>query len=185
VEGEANSAQGSVELRFRSSGDVAAVFHVRSGDGETGPWTYTVDAGDGVSDTFGNNAAPAYDLSVFGPNGFLRTFVNGLTAGSPILTVKSNYDRRSGGIELEIRNHGSNVEKVTILDAYSGDTTTHWVPPHDTYSHFRDLNKTYGWYDFTVQVESAASFQRRLAGHVETGRDSITDPAIAATLPLV
>jgi phospholipase C len=185
VNGEASSAQGSVDLRFRNSGDVAAVFQVRSGDGKTGPWTYTVGAGSEVSDTFGNNAAPAYDLTVFGPNGFLRTFVNGLTAGSPNLTVQSNYDRRSGGIELEISNRGSNVEKVTIIDAYSGETTTHWVPPHETYSHSSELRKTHGWYDFTVQVESAASFQRRLAGHVETGRDSMTDPAIAATLPLV
>jgi len=41
-----------------------------------------------------------------------------------------------------------------------------------------ELHKSFGWYDFTVQVGSDASFERQLAGHVETGRDSMTDPAI-------
>jgi len=42
------------------------------------------------------------------------------------------------------------------------------------------LHKTFGWYDFTVTVESDASFRRQLAGHVEAGKDSMTDPAIGA-----
>jgi len=35
----------------------------------------------------------------------------------------------------------------------------------------------------TVRVDSDASFQRQLAGHVETGKSSVTDPAIAAPVP--
>jgi phospholipase C len=31
-----------------------------------------------------------------------------------------------------------------------------------------------------VTVESNLTFERRLAGHVETGRDSMSDPAIGA-----
>ncbi|WP_082119644.1 phospholipase domain-containing protein [Saccharothrix sp. ST-888] len=34
-----------------------------------------------------------------------------------------------------------------------------------------------GWYDLTVTADSSDGFLRRLAGHLENGSDSITDPA--------
>jgi phospholipase C len=45
------------------------------------------------------------------------------------------------------------------------------------------LHKSFGWYDLKVRVDSDASFQRQLAGHVETGKPSVSDPAIGAALP--
>lgn len=41
-----------------------------------------------------------------------------------------------------------------------------------------DLNKTGMWYDFTVK-SNCLSFERRLMGRMETGKESITDPAMA------
>jgi phospholipase C len=35
------------------------------------------------------------------------------------------------------------------------------------------------WYDFTVRVLGLPDYARRCAGHVETGRDSYSDPAFA------
>ena len=35
-----------------------------------------------------------------------------------------------------------------------------------------------GWYDMSVTVAAESGYLRRLAGHVETGRPSITDPMI-------
>jgi len=37
---------------------------------------------------------------------------------------------------------------------------------------------TGGWYDFTV---AAAAFERRFAGRLETGQDSVSDPAMGMT----
>ena len=180
VNGEANISQGNFELRFRNSGRAGAVFQVRFGDGQTGPRTYTVGAGDETSDAFGGSGAPSYDLSVFGPNGFLRAFAGSVLNGSANLTVKAIYDKDSEGIVLEIHNHGSSAEKVIIADAYTGKTMTHHVQAHSSFTQYSELHKSFGWYDFTIQVDSEASFRRQLAGHVETGRDSVTDPAIGA-----
>jgi phospholipase C len=179
VTGEVNSLQGAIELHFRNSGRAGAFFQVRFGDGQTGPRAYTVGAGDETSDTFGASGN-SYDLSVFGPNGFLRTFAGDLAAGSANLTVRTIRDKDSEGIALEIHNQSSSAEKVKIVEAYSGKTTTHQLQPHSTFTHYSELHKSFGWYDFTVEADSDASFQRRLAGHVETGRDSVTDPAIGA-----
>jgi len=184
VDGQANASQGTVQLSFRNSGKAAAVFQVRSGDGQTGPWTYTVGAGDETSDTFGTSANTSYDLSVFGPNGFLRTFAGSFAAGGANLNVKAMYFEQVEGISLMIQNESSSSENVSIADAYSGKTTTHRLQPHATFQFFAQLQRSFGWYDLTVTVDSDASFRRRLAGHVETGRDSVTDPAIGAGVPL-
>lgn len=43
---------------------------------------------------------------------------------------------------------------------------------------FWNLDSTGFWYDFVVTCDSDSSFRRRLAGRVETGRHSVTDPGM-------
>ena len=183
VDGEVSASNGGVHLFFRNTGKAGAAFHVRSGDGKTGPWTYTVAAGDKTSDNFGTTGATSYDYSVFGPNGFLRRFAGGIGAGSANLTVNAIYDGDSESIGLAIRNHGSSPEKVSIFDAYSGKTHTRVLQPNDSATYVDQLHKSFGWYDITVRVDSDASFERQLAGHVESGKPSVSDPAIGAAVP--
>jgi len=180
VEGEAS--QGVVRLVFRNTGKAGAVFQVRSGNGQSGPWTYTVGAGDETSDTFGTRGASSFDLAVSGPNGFLRTFAGGLAANSANFTVRAIYDRESDGVALIIRNHGSNTEKVSIVDAYSGKTHSRVVHPLDSATFVSELHESFGWYDLTLTIDSDPKFRRQLAGHVETGKPSVSDPAIGAAL---
>jgi phospholipase C len=45
----------------------------------------------------------------------------------------------------------------------------------------KDVN---GWYDLIVTVAGDPTFKYRLVGHVETGRDSISDPAIGGLVTL-
>jgi phospholipase C len=176
VSGEV-SASGAIELFFRNTGKAGAVFQVRSDDGVTGPWTYTVGAGDETSDIFARGAG-SYDLSVNGPNGFLRTFAGSFGTGSANLTVDAILDRGSEVIALVIRNLGSSAEKLSILDAYSGKIHTRVLHPQNSATFVNPSKEFFGWYDLTVRVESDAGFRRQLAGHVETGRPSMTDPAI-------
>jgi phospholipase C len=183
VDGEVSASHGGVKLSFRNSGKAGAFFQVRSGDGQTGPWAYTVGAGDKTSDSFGTSGATSYDFSVLGPNGFLRTFAGGLGEDSANLTVNAIHDEDSEGIALAIRNHGSSAEKVSIFDAYSGKTHTRMLDPHDSATYVNHLHKSFGWYDITVRIDSDASFKRQLAGHVESGRPSVSDPAIGTTMP--
>jgi phospholipase C len=41
-----------------------------------------------------------------------------------------------------------------------------------------NLRTTGLWYDFVVTSDSDSSFYRRVAGHVETGRTSVSDPGM-------
>jgi phospholipase C len=42
-----------------------------------------------------------------------------------------------------------------------------------------NLHKTGQWYDFVVTSDSDSGFYRRFAGHVESGRASVSDPGMA------
>jgi hypothetical protein len=60
---------------------------------------------------------------------------------------------------------------------------TRLLYPHDGANFVSLLHKSFGRYDLTVPVDSDASFPRQLQGHVETGRHSMSDPAIGAATP--
>ena len=46
------------------------------------------------------------------------------------------------------------------------------------------LDQFYGWYDLIVTVAGDPTFKYRLAGHVETGEDSFSDPALGGLVTL-
>jgi phospholipase C len=182
VRGEANLAEGTVQIHFENSGRSGAVFQVRSGAGQDGPWTYTVGANAHTFDTWtpGQNA---YDLSVYGPNGFFRAFKGSLADDDNAnLAVKATYDASVDcpGITLDIRNQGNAACKVRVSDAYGKQMIAHVVAPGRTFTWHWSLEASFGWYDLTIEVDSDASFRQQLAGHVETGADSKSDPAIGA-----
>jgi phospholipase C len=52
------------------------------------------------------------------------------------------------------------------------------LPHGETLTSYFALKSLYGWYDLVITADTDAGFGQRLAGHVETGKDSATDPAI-------
>jgi phospholipase C len=185
VVGEVDFSDGTVKVYFGNTGRSAAVFQVRSGDGQNGPWTYTVASHAYLSDawTFGADGPSTYDLSVYGPNGFLRAF-RGSVSGpdSANLTVVSAYERspERPGITLDIHNRGTAIARVRISDAYGAPPVSASIQPGRSLVWHWSLEASFGWYDLTIDVESDSSFNRQLAGHVETGDDSASDPALGA-----
>jgi phospholipase C len=59
--------------------------------------------------------------------------------------------------------------------AYSRRTGITLIGERDEWKRHFPLAGSFGWYDFTIQVDGDASFIRQVAGHVETGDDSVTD----------
>ncbi len=69
---------------------------------------------------------------------------------------------------------------MRVADAYTNETLKQKLKPNETLENGWYLDRSHGWYDLTVTTESDSSFQYQFAGHVETGSDSVTDPAIAS-----
>ncbi|MFD5700523.1 phospholipase domain-containing protein, partial [Streptomyces lasiicapitis] len=178
VDGLATPADGKFKLTF-GGGDAAGVcFHVRSGNRTDGPWTYTTEAAKTLSDAWNSAySGGSHDLTVFGPNGFLRTFKNPGKKAGPEVTAR--HDKASGNLKLTLTNAGAAACDLTVTNAYGGAKQTFKVKPGVSVQHTVDLRASKRWYDLTVVSDTDAGFLRRLAGHVENGLAGVSDPAIA------
>jgi phospholipase C len=147
VRATADFSSGVVTIHFGNSGKVAAVYQVYSGDGASGPWTYTVAQDTKIFDRWRvtANGQTEYDLSVFGPNAFLRVF-KGSISGSGKANLRSSvtYDTRNNGVLLGIDNHGDAVFKVRVFNSYTNEMTEHTLKPNGELSEFWSLHSSYG-----------------------------------------
>jgi phospholipase C len=184
VHGSVNASKSSVSLTFFNTGHATVVFQVRSGNPADPVRFYTVEPGKKLADKW--NVASTYQLSVYGPNGFLRYFNGSVGSGGAALDVRSNYDRRddSGSIEWRITNVAAKQAEVSVLDAYTGESRTRMLQPHERFEDELSLDQFHGWYDLIITVAGDPTFKYRLAGHVETGKDSFSDPALGGLVTL-
>jgi phospholipase C len=178
---------GRVRLQFNNTGAKGAVFHVYDKRHlDRIPRRYTVEADKSLSDDAWETLVAdggLYDLWVCSTNGFLRTFKGdaGIQGARPELCVRLHPRRME--IEAALSNDGTQPVTVTIVaNAYRLRHQDHQssfvVAPHGTVERTWSLDFTGGWYDFTV---TAGAFERRFAGRMETGKDSVSDPAMGMT----
>jgi phospholipase C len=167
---------------FLNTGAQTACFQVRSASPTQAPRTYTVSPNDTLTDTweFAADGAAAYDLSVYGPNGFYRHY----RGGAPELSasnVESGvvYDVSANSITLVVRNAGKLPAVVLVEHLYNGQYEAHELASGAMFETVLPLALTHGWYDMVLTVDTDPTFQQQIAGHLETGKASITDPALA------
>jgi phospholipase C len=175
------SAARSIATTDAGTSAALPCFQVRSGNSSDGPWTYTVEAGQSLSDAWNvarTNQA-RYDFSVYGPNGFLRTFRGSASPHAKAkLDIDCRYDIDEYDLVLVITNRGPIACRVGVENAYNDDSDGRALRPGQSFYKRFSLRSSFGWYDAVVEVNTERNFLRRLAGHVENGRDSASDPAI-------
>ncbi len=173
------SSDGHLRIDFASHGRAGANFYVTSATRSDGPWTYTVEAGRQLSGDW--SVAPdgqgAYEFAVHGPNGFQRQLRGQLTGGE--VEVSARHDGDGEQVRLVLSNPGATAVRVHVADGYGGEQpATYRLRPGASAVHTAHLRRSHGWYDLSVTCDRDAAFLRQLAGHVETGRTSTSDPAI-------
>lgn len=144
--------------------------------------TYAVKPDDGLRESFDLDmfSDGRYDIAILGPNGFFREFKGG--HDDPEIEVSCSYERDgkglSGNVQVSLTNKGKKAYPVEIVDSsYGSKPVRKTIAPGEKMDAVAfELSKQHGWYDLTVRVDGAAGFQRRYAGHVETGQPSFTDP---------
>lgn len=195
VHGDVSARDNHLTLQFVNTGKVGAHFYVYAPNRSDGPWRYTVEAGKSLSETFDLSVTGgAYHFMVYGPNGFVRQF-NGLALGSATsaarghvwglghIALQVEYDNREGSVILRLCNTGGGVARLFVTDnAYGARSRSLELPPGAMTAVPWDLSDSHHWYDLSVTDRDESSFLRRVAGHVETGHHTLTDPA--ATTPI-
>ncbi|MFF7205723.1 phosphocholine-specific phospholipase C [Streptomyces sp. NPDC008141] len=123
-------------------------------------------------------AGDAYRFTITGPNGFRREFA-GTAAGSAALTTQVDHHDRD--LHLVLRNEGSRPVTFTVrplayvdeadLDDWTRSLT---VKPGRSRTVVHSAADAHGWYDIEVTADREPAFRRRLTGHVENGRASVS-----------
>lgn len=185
VSSRTRERQGVVRLVFANGGEAGAVFHVYDKlHLDRLPRRYAVEAGEKLDDDWDTFAdAGKYDLWVLGPNGFHRHFkgdLNQARAGNaPQPEVRVGYHARQGDLHLKLRNDGGRDCVFTVTaKAYRDDGP--WklkVKGGEDVEKRWNLDASGQWYDFEITCDADPSYLRRIAGRIETGRHSVSDPA--------
>ncbi len=164
----------------RSAG---APFNVYARNGKTmRVATFTVKAGDALHEEIPLSRFEdgKYRIDVHGPNGFYRSFTG--DAKAPKVKVSAAYELNgstlTGNVLVNLENADANAVTVTVADnSYGTAMVARSIAVGQKKSVALNLQKSHGWYDFTVRVEgSSTDDAAHFAGHVETGRSSFTDP---------
>ncbi|BFU44793.1 phosphocholine-specific phospholipase C [Krasilnikovia sp. MM14-A1004] len=163
-------------VTMRNTGAAAAVLHARCADPAHAPRSYTVQPDAELAGTW--PAAAGYDVSVHGPNGFFRSFRSGPAGAAVEITMDCDAD--ADRVALRFRNPGAHPLRLSVRDAYRSGRTTVTVDGGATATRQWTVARTRGWYD--LEVTAAGGLTQRYAGHLENGRDSITDPAMGGLL---
>ncbi|TDO47108.1 phospholipase C [Kribbella sp. VKM Ac-2571] len=164
-------ADSKYRLTFSSGPRAGAQFLVTSANRTDGPWTYTTEAGKTVADSWNPiYSAGVTDLTVHGPNGFLRTFKGKPATG---LELTAGENAATGNVVLTLTS--DTARRITITNTYAGTAQNLDLPKGTT---TRTITTTNGWYDVSISTATDTTYLRRLAGHVETGTPSLSDPAI-------
>ncbi|MFH8836297.1 phosphocholine-specific phospholipase C [Streptomyces sp. NPDC017868] len=176
VDGSADTTAGTYRLAFSGGPAAGAQFYVTSANRTDAPWTYTAEAGKSIADTWNTKYSKGVtDLTVHGPNGFLRRFRSpGKTA---VPEVSARHNASTGTLDLTFTNAGTTAT-VTVTDAYGNSPTTLSVAKGATVTHTVTPTAGHRWYDVTITTPSSADYLRRLAGHIETGAPDVSDPGI-------
>ncbi len=123
----------------------------------------------------------SYDLTIVGPNRFLRHFTGDVHATGRTAQVEASHVGDESGsrpkLVLELTNTGSRPATFTVAAQHYSDARpkTYHVPAHGSVQHrVNPLASAHGWYDLSVTLAGDDSWSRRYTGHLENGSDSIT-----------
>lgn len=164
-----------IVLSFRNDGAMGAVFHVYDKRHlERIPRRYTVEAGKQLHDDWRTDEG-SYDLWILGPNGFVRAVAGHVTQASVLAQLVPEPAARTVAIRLtsadRVRRNVTLRSTVYVPRVRQSIVLT----PGHTKTVRWDVSQSGNWYDLTVE---SPGFLRQFAGRLETGRDSVSDPAM-------
>ncbi len=189
---EGKELEGKFEITFKvgnqmfgnqSSGSPFVVYFRENGEVKTR--NYALKAGDTISDIWILNSEKC-EFEVYGPNGFYRSFkVNPEAKNfeSKLWYKEDAKGKFNGNIELEIKNISPKTIQLEIEDlAYKTGQKSITLSKNESKKVLIDLSKSHAWYDFMLKAKGSKDEGWHYAGHVETGKESFTDPQMGGVL---
>ncbi|WP_286861374.1 MULTISPECIES: phosphocholine-specific phospholipase C [Sphingobacterium] len=149
-------------------------------------WNFAVKAGDRLSYQWDLNKFEGgeYAFELHGPNGFYRRFAGHKDAPALVATVspefKSLTKAPSGKLLLTLKNLDVKTVQVEVKSLnYQTYRATKEIEAGKELALILDVAEQGNWYDFTIMGLGGANFGLQLAGRLETGTETTTDPLLA------
>lgn len=171
VDSRVDSRARTLSLSLQNTGEQGAVLHVYDALHLSEiPRRYTVEAGKALQDSW--SVLERYQLWVLGPNGYHRSFHGDLKVLQPELLVTT----ASHQLQLSLSNPSEHAVSISI-DRCPYTQQGPWtlsVPARGEVRQVFACQSSGGWYDLTLR--SDGGWLRRVAGRLENGQHSISDP---------
>ncbi|MFG2829558.1 phosphocholine-specific phospholipase C [Streptomyces sp. NPDC048434] len=118
----------------------------------------------------------AYRFTVTGPNGFRREFAGTGRGAAAAVRISTRIDAGRQELHLTVTNHSRTGLTFTLepLAYADGAPRTLKVKAGGIRTVGHPAGDAHGWYDLGLSVAEDPSFHRRLMGHVENGKESVT-----------
>ncbi|MEV5606013.1 phosphocholine-specific phospholipase C [Streptomyces sp. NPDC052299] len=120
----------------------------------------------------------SYRFTVTGPNGFRREFEGPAEGGAE---AAGRVDGRDRDLHLTLSNNGRRTLTFLVRPLGYADeadlkdwTRRVTVKPGRSRTVVHSAADAHGWYDLAVTAEGESGFRRRLMGHIENGRASVS-----------
>jgi phospholipase C len=178
VNGRLSLDKKSFEIEFANDDSVfgkataGAPFNVYTVGENLRTRAYGVKPGDKLSDSWSLEEG-RYHLRVYGPNGFYREFLG--DAADPAVDMVFDYEGGAG--RLKLKNSGGACTVEIVDRSYGAVYPAKRLGVGEKATVLLPLS--HGWYDVSVRVKGKDGFEKRYAGRVETGKDGVSDPAMA------
>jgi phospholipase C len=201
IEDSVSSDGKSITLKMKNVGTLGVVFHVydyATSNGETmaPPKKYTIEAGKELDDVWESvNGTATFNLGLYGPNGFVRMYKgNGIAATGPTIAMKEDAE---GQNLVFVASPNSNNNNGCTFSTAIKDNAYNFGGPWKLDANKLSLQQAISiassgnWYDFTVETTSmcgndaTVTFAKTYMGKMETGKQTITDPAMAGKSKLI
>ena len=190
------AADGTVTITMANKGTGTGAFLVHDNrQPYNAPRKFTVEGGKTLSDTWASTLNK-YNISLYGPNGFVRKFTGELPAAAGVASVRLEYLEAEDAVRVAVAAPAASAACTFVVTDNAYNLGGPWslavagvegagsVPV----SHVVDLSSVGNWYDLTVSASvecGMGRFERRFMGHMENGKDSITGVCTAALPPRV
>jgi phospholipase C len=160
------------------------------------PRQYAVESNKSITDhiMIPSATSSSYHYALMGINGFVREFSGDASASSFCASISASltYSAQTHEVVIVLTNNksaGTAAVEFSIRDnAYNqlgGEVLPVIVEAGSSVSKAVNTRISGHWYDLTVSVKNSDTdcLNRRFMGRMEIGKDSISDPAMAAGLP--
>ena len=94
---------------------------------------------------------------------------NGALTGNVVLRLANRDAARTFTVQIEDAAYGTEKRTVALGPAKSKTGRAEIAI---------ELGRSHGWHDLRIRIEETPRFEKRYAGRIETGRESVTDPAM-------